>query len=171
MSSARRQALLATVPHSAAAAACHRSYASSVIRAALRHSPRPCKGVECHQVLSKWQTSASALIIFCQSFGRPGILRSLPYRGRRYLAPFGALSTSRAARRAKHPIDAGPSNTQLSGDFRGPDAQLFEPDDLGSLSPNGRHTALVAAFSLWLGRSRRAAAPAWLPVRPAPPRR
>ena len=38
-----------------------------------------------------------------------------------------------------------PVHPQLAGDFRGPDACLLEPDDLGSLSPSGRHTALVAA--------------------------
>ena len=52
---------------------------------------------------------------------------------------------------SEHPIDAGPSDPQSAGDFRGPDAFLLEPDDLGSLPPNGRHTPLVAPLSLGFG--------------------
>ena len=42
-----------------------------------------------------------------------------------------------------HPIDAGPSNSQPAGDFRGPDARLFEPDDPPPHGPcSGPHTWL-----------------------------
>jgi hypothetical protein len=45
---------------------------------------------------------------------------------------------------AQHPIDAGPADTQPVNDFRGRDAIGFESDDVGSLSPSGRYTALLA---------------------------
>jgi hypothetical protein len=48
----------------------------------------------------------------------------------------------------EHPIHARPTDPQPAGDFLGPDARLFEPDDFGSLSPNGWHTPLIAAFAL-----------------------
>lgn len=55
---------------------------------------------------------------------------------------------------AQHPVHRGPTDPQPDGDFRGPDALLFEQDDLRRLSPRCRHTALVAAFTLGLGDAR-----------------
>ena len=80
----------------------------------------------------QWQTSASALMIFCQSCGRLGILKSFRYMAT-FFASFGAVSTSYAEpamtrepaimlrpvrwRSVQHPIDAGPSNPKPAGDF------------------------------------------------------
>lgn len=44
-----------------------------------------------------------------------------------------------------------PAEPRPACDFRGPDAFPLEPDDFGSLSPNCRHTTLIAALTLGLG--------------------
>ena len=41
---------------------------------------------------------------------------------------------------SEHPIDAGPSDPQSAGDFRGPDAFLLEPDDSLMISAACRRT-------------------------------
>jgi hypothetical protein len=55
--------------------------------------------------------------------------------------------------RSRGPIEAGPADTQLDGDFRGPDAIGLQSGFSGSLPPCRRCTAIVAALPLGLGSS------------------